>query len=113
MKTTNQQAKGLNLTPAIVSNWDLTPAIVSNWGTASKADVLIVNPDATLHQRAALAWSMAFESLNLLEAGQLSHGSYPGNDKAVLCVAIERMHQITTLLQDIGDRTAALEGGFA
>ncbi|MDO9032880.1 MAG: hypothetical protein Q7V09_20830 [Hydrogenophaga sp.] len=103
MNTTNQQAKGLNL----------TPAIVSNWGTTSKADVLIVNPDAILHQRAALAWSMAFESLNLLEAGQLSHGSYQGNDKAVLCVAIERMHQITTLLQDIGDRTAALEGGFA
>lgn len=103
MNTTNQQARVLNLTPATVSNWSLD----------STPDVLIINPDASLHQRAALAWSMAIENLTILEAGQLAHGNDPGNDRAVFSVAIERMLQIVTLLQDIGARTAALEGGAA
>ena len=39
---------------------------------------------------------MAYENLNILEASQSAHGDDPGNDKAMLCVAIERMHQLKT-----------------
>jgi len=98
MNTPNQQAKVLNLTPALVD---------------TKSAVLIVNPDATLSQRAALAWTMAYENLNILEASQFAHGSDPGNDRAMLCVAIERMHQLTTILEDVQQRTRALERGAA
>ncbi|PKO30472.1 MAG: hypothetical protein CVU36_08635 [Betaproteobacteria bacterium HGW-Betaproteobacteria-9] len=98
MNTPNQQSKVLNLTPALVD---------------TKSAVLIVNPDATLSQRASLAWTMAYENLNILEASQSAHGDDLGNDKAMLCVAIERMHQLTTLLADVHERTSALERGAA
>lgn len=96
MKTSNQNAKVLNLTPGLVD---------------TKSAVLIVNPAATLGQRAALAWTMAYENLNILEASQFAHGSDPENDKAMLCIAIERMRQLTTLLADVQERTKVLEGG--
>ncbi|MCY1312248.1 hypothetical protein D9M70_626540 [compost metagenome] len=56
---------------------------------------------------------MASETLNILEASQNAHGNDPGNDRAVLCAVIERMHQLEALLSDIGDRTVVLEGGAA
>lgn len=93
---------------------DLTPPLVSNWMQKDgAAPVLIVNPVASLHQRAALAWVTASETLSILEAGQEAHGKSPSADRAILSVAIERMHQLEALLSDIGDRTAALEGGAA
>lgn len=105
-KIVNQQAGA--------SAVDLTPVMVSNWAPKDgAAQVLIVNPAATLHQRAALAWATASETLNILEASQAAHGNDPGNDLAMLGVAIERMHQLERMLNDIGARTAALEGGAA
>lgn len=93
---------------------DLTPAmVIGNWQAKCAEPVLIVNPLATLHQRAALAWVTASDTLNILEASQFAHGNDPGNDRAILCVAIERMHQLERMLSDIGDRTAAQEGGAA
>ena len=93
---------------------DLTPSMLSNWKQkADAAPVLIVNPVATLHQRAALAWVHAMETLNILEASQFAHGQDPGNDRAILAAAIERMHQLEAMLSDIGDRTESLEGGAA
>lgn len=93
---------------------DLTPAMLNNWiRNDAAAPVLIVNPEATLHQRAALAWVTASDTREILEASQAAHGNDPGNDRAMLSVVIERMHQLERLLSDIGDRTAALEGGAA
>ncbi len=85
---------------------DLTPAmVIGNWQAKSAEPVLIVNPLATFHQRAALTWVTASDTLNILEASQSAHG----NDRAILCVAIERMHQLERMLSDIGDRKAAME----
>ena len=93
---------------------DLTPPMVGNWGQHDgAAPVLIVNPVATLHQRAALAWVTASDTLNILESSHAAHGNDPGNDRAMLGVAIEKVHQLERMLSDIGDRTAALEGGAA
>ncbi len=93
---------------------DLTPPAVGNWRQqAGAAPVLIVNPLATLHQRTALAWVTASDTLSILEASHAAHGNDPGNDRAMLSVVIERMHQLERLLNDMGDRTAALEGGAA
>lgn len=92
----------------------LTPLSVSNWqSTALDAPILIVNPAATLHQRAALSWSMAIETLNILEAMQAAFGENSKNDAAMLCVLIERTRQLEALLEDVGARTADLEGGAA
>lgn len=93
---------------------DLTPPMVNNWCRQDgAAPVLIINPVATLHQRAALAWVIAAETRDILEAGQAARGHEPGNDRAILAVAAERLHQLERMLSDIGDRTAALEGGAA
>lgn len=105
-KIVNLQAgeKPVDLTPAMAASWRLKDAA---------APVLIVNPGASLHQRSALAWLMASETLTFLEASKNCNGMDPGNDRAALCAVIERMHQLETLLSDIGDRTAVLEGGAA
>lgn len=90
---------------------DLTPSmVIGNWQDEG-VPVLIINPEATLNQRAALAWVTASDTLNILEASQFAHGSDPVNDRAVLAVVIGRMQQLERMLNDIGDRTAALEGG--
>ena len=93
---------------------DLTPSMVSNWKQkADAAPVLIVNPAATLHQRAALAWVHASETLSTLEASQFAHGQDSANDRAILAAVIDRMHQLEAILSDIGDRTQESEGGAA
>lgn len=93
---------------------DLTPPAVGNWRQhAGAAPVLIVNPVATLHQRTALAWVTASDTLNILESSHAAHGNDPGNDRAMLSVAIERVHQLERMLSDIAKRTAVLEGGAA
>lgn len=105
-KIINLQANGKTV--------DLTPALVSNWMQKDgAAPVLIVNPLATLHQRAALAWVTASDTLSMLEASQEAHGNIPVTDRAMLSAAIERMHQLEAMLSDLGERTAALEGGAA
>lgn len=100
-----QNAKPLDLTYTTVSGWEVKGG--------SALPVLIVNPQATLHQRSALAWVMAQEAAELLEAGRLVFESDDKGDKALMHMATERMRQLATLLEDIGDRTAALEGGAA
>lgn len=106
-------AKTINLN-SVAGIVDLTPSMVSNWKQkADAAPVLIINPAATLHQRAALAWVHAIEILSTLEASQFAHGQDPANDRAILSEVINRMHQLEAMLSDIGDRTQELEGGAA
>lgn len=104
--TNNQNSMALDLTH---------PMAVSCWGKNEKnaPPVLIVNPEASLHQRSALAWVTAYETLTLLEAGQMGFGGDPGGDQAIMNLAVEKVRQLTKMLEDIGDRTAALEGGAA
>lgn len=91
---------------------DLTPATVFNWGIPDKATpVLIVNPAATLHQRAALAWSMAYDTLGALEAIDDGLNHSPQVSKAAINAILERARQLETLLEDLGTRTLNLEGG--
>lgn len=93
---------------------DLTPPLISNWMEKDgAAPVLIVNPVATLHQRAALAWVAASDTLRILEAVQEAGGYSRKEGGSILSVVIERMHQLEAMLSDLGDRTAAMEGGAA
>lgn len=91
---------------------DLTPPMM-----ASPADratpVLVINPAATTQQRAQLSHMIAGDALVILEAGLAAHGHDSSIDRAVLCSAIERVHQLEVLLGDLRDRAAAAEGGAA
>jgi hypothetical protein len=93
---------------------DLTPQMMDDWVQKDgSAAVLIINPEATLHQRAGLAWITASDTLSIMEASLAAHGNDPGSDRVMLCLAIERLRQLERMLGDIGVRTAHLKGGAA
>ena len=64
---------------------DLTPAMVASWRTQpANRPTLIVNPEASLHQRAALAWLVASETHSVLESLALGYGASPNVRRASL-----------------------------
>ena len=105
-KIVNLQANGKAL--------DLTPPEMDNWISKEGAvPVLIISPEATLNQRAALAFIMASETLSIMQISVAAHGRDAGNDSAILYVAVERLHQLERMLSDIIGRIGRLEGGAA
>lgn len=90
---------------------DLTPALVDNWafGRPPLPAVLIVNPEASLRQRCALAWVMSSEAHAIASSTASCRGAH---DVAfVMPVLAERMRQLTVLLLDLCTTTAAKERG--
>lgn len=89
---------------------DLTPAMVGNWTMEMPSPaVLIVHPDASLHQRCALAWSMSWE-IHAIAASTAS--CKDAQDLVFLMPALtERMRQLMVLLHGICAATAAGERG--
>ena len=105
-KIANRQAneKAVDLTPQMMDDW------VKKDGSAA---VLVINPEATLHQRAGLAWITATDTLSIMEASLAAHGNDPGSDRVMLCLAIDRVRQLERMLGDIGVRMWRQEGGTA
>lgn len=92
---------------------DLTPGGVDNWGET--APILSLRPDATLHQKVALAWSMSSELETIAEAAMAAR-----NDSHLMSalsgIVWERVSLLTRVLDAIGDQTAGLalnDGGQA
>lgn len=72
---------------------DLTPFAASNW-IARGPSVLTVNPEATIHQRFALAWGMSQEIETISEAAMSASGD--SRQAQALC---EVLHEKAVLLQ--------------
>lgn len=89
---------------------DLTPCAVDNW--MQGGPVVLVSPEATTHQKAALAWGMAKEAETIAEAARYARSS---DHSADLCSLLwERLTVLSRLLGELGRETAGwekLEGG--
>ena len=101
MKSTKNTRKAVDLTPPAVSNW------ISQ--APSSPAVLVVNPEASLHQRVALTWSLAYDLMGLAGLARAARDT----DEQVDCLPVieERLTQLVALLEDLGSRTAEMEGG--
>jgi hypothetical protein len=87
---------------------DLTPATATNWAhrCPTKVPVLMVNPDATLHDRVSLAWALTGELCAIAEgSNSLEHDDVP---RFVVGLMSDRLEALHRLLSDIGNRTADL-----
>lgn len=113
MPTTATAMHGQNAAPQCVAApvLNITPLGVTNWSKQSRPPaVLIVNPAATLHERCALAYFMANEAYSIADSTTLA--SYDPNVTADLMpVLLERLRQLTELLDNIGRITGLEEGG--
>lgn len=81
---------------------DLTPCAVGNW--LQGGAVVMLSPEATLHQKVALAWSMAKEAATMAEAA-VSVGD-SDQAKNLSALVLERLEVLTRLLGDLGKQTA-------
>lgn len=91
-------------------NLDMTPWTALNWAhrCPPKVPTLLVNPEATLHDRVALAYSMVGELCALAEgvSKDISGDNVPS---AVVSIMSERLGKLDALLTDIGNRTSVLD----
>lgn len=96
-------SKAKNVTPADQAvGIDLTPCAVDNW--MQGGPVVLVSPEATTHQKAALAWGMAKEAETIAEAARYARSSEQSAD---LCSLLwERLTVLSRLLGELGRETA-------
>lgn len=82
---------------------DLTPGGVDNWGQG--APIVFMNPQATLHQKVALAWSMSTEIERIAEAAMGA-----ANDehlvRSLSGIVWERLSHLNLVLAELGRQTA-------
>lgn len=95
---------------------DFTPAMVWNWKSSPQGaplKIVTVNEQATVHQLAALAWSMSSDLETVAAMAAYQHRT--GVDHETISRAIDMLEQqarnLTLLLDDLAERTAAAEGG--
>lgn len=97
-----------NSTPSIsgAKPIDVTPSMVFNWSAARQqsapSSVLQVSADATVHDRAALAWVWASELQSMANLAAQAND----DNEAVRWMLSERLQALENLLHDIADRTA-------
>ncbi|WP_374258993.1 hypothetical protein [Aquabacterium sp.] len=96
-------SKSVSIKPvAAVPAIDLTPCAVDNW--MQGGPVVLVSPEATTHQKAALAWGMAKEAETIAEAARYARSSEQSAD---LCSLLwERLTVLGRLLGELGRETA-------
>lgn len=91
---------------------DLTPALVDNWAFGqSLPAVLIVNPEASLHQRCVLAWMMSQDVRAIVDGMESCQDAQ--DLRFVMPVLADRMRQVVVLLHSLCDATATEERGRA
>ena len=89
-----------------INGVDMTPATTMNWAhlCPSKTNVLIVNPEATLHDRVSLAWALTGELCAIAD------GSTSAMDdnvpRFVVSLMSDRLEALQRLLSNIGDLTS-------
>ena len=88
-----------NLMAASAAHIDLTPLGVRNW--ADHGPVLVLPPQATLHERIALAWYMAQE----LEGLTSMLLECQGDHIQLAGLLWPRLDQLTRLLSHLGNTT--------
>lgn len=81
---------------------DLTPCAVDNWMHGGA--VVMLSPEATLHQKVALAWGMATEAETLVEAARYARTAE--HAKALQDLLWGRLEVLVRLLGDVGQETA-------
>lgn len=88
-------------------NLDMTPWTAHNWAHRSptKVPTLMVNPEATLHDRVALAYALVGELAAI--AGGASDHSEDNVPRYVVSLISDKLDKLDALLCDIGDRTSA------
>ncbi len=89
-------------------NLDMTPWTALNWQHRSPPTVptLLVNPQASLHDRVALAYAMVGELCAITGgAANISDDNVP---RFVVSLVSDRLDRLHDLLSDIGDRTSCL-----
>lgn len=89
---------------------DLTPAMADNWTMGQHwPPVLIVNPEASLHQRCALAWVLCCEAQAIAVAAENCGDTRSAAD--VFAVLIDRTRQLGALLRNLSEATLEEERG--
>lgn len=84
---------------------DMTPIAVSNW--LDDSPVLLVRPDASVHQKVALAWSMAAELETMAEAARDADEDLV---RSLCSILWQRSTSLKVLLETLGLQTADRRG---
>lgn len=88
---------------------DMTPATTMNWAhlCPPKGPVLMVNPEATLHDRVSLAWALTGELCTIADG---STSQMDDNvPRFVVALMSDRLELLHRLLGSIGDLTSGVE----